>query len=345
MDVLNINIENNNRYQYIDFIKGIAIFLVVLGHCIQCYTTDLGFYKQNTIYLTIYTFHMPLFIYISGKLFHYSLEKGNYTELLKRKTHQLLSPYFVCSIIYAFIHVVLLGNDAKTLSFYWFLLSLWISITVVLLINIIAKYFYYGLNCWFYIGTAMLWFLTGIRDRDAWMFIFFISGFLSKDYLMEFERKHSILLIIMSVFMLLIFDNLTIKDIQYLSGLTCFTELGLFLDSLKFILRAYASIYLIFKIALYLEKCKNKSVSRIQRCIANFGRNSLLIYILQKIFVEEVGYTIVAENINLFNNVNVYQYTMYMAIYACIIFYFISILAQHLKGFTIIQIYVLGMRK
>ena len=48
----------SERYTWIDCIKGIGIFLVVLGHI----------YKDNYIGQWIYSFHMPLFFMLSGYL-------------------------------------------------------------------------------------------------------------------------------------------------------------------------------------------------------------------------------------------------------------------------------------
>lgn len=50
-----------HRIGYIDIAKGIGILLVYIGHC------DLD-YKSN-LFLWIYSFHMPLFFFISGSLF------------------------------------------------------------------------------------------------------------------------------------------------------------------------------------------------------------------------------------------------------------------------------------
>ena len=65
----------NNRNLYIDLIKGIAIITVIIGHLIQ-YTSvgNFNFY-ENYIYKFIYSFHMPLFMLISGYLFYFSLIK------------------------------------------------------------------------------------------------------------------------------------------------------------------------------------------------------------------------------------------------------------------------------
>jgi fucose 4-O-acetylase-like acetyltransferase len=48
------------RLQYIDRLKGLAIILVVMGHII-------GFSQpEDGINTFIYTFHMPLFMFLSG---------------------------------------------------------------------------------------------------------------------------------------------------------------------------------------------------------------------------------------------------------------------------------------
>lgn len=53
----------NKRLYYIDNLRGLLIILVVLGHCIQ--NLDLDF-DHNIVFRYIYSFHMPLFMFISG---------------------------------------------------------------------------------------------------------------------------------------------------------------------------------------------------------------------------------------------------------------------------------------
>lgn len=48
----------NNRIKTVDAARGIAILLVILGHC--CYSLD------EPINKVILSFHMPLFFFISG---------------------------------------------------------------------------------------------------------------------------------------------------------------------------------------------------------------------------------------------------------------------------------------
>ena len=79
------------RTEWIDFLKGLGISLVVLGHNSI----------PPKIFGWIYSFHMPLFFFISGFLF--SPKKYTFSEFLIRKTRTLLLPYlgfFVVAYIY-----------------------------------------------------------------------------------------------------------------------------------------------------------------------------------------------------------------------------------------------------
>lgn len=80
-------------YSQIDALKGIAIFLVVLGHSIIYYPIDL---HQNDVCAFVFQWvssvHMPLFFVISGFCFSY---QGNYRAYIGKKIKRLLIPYIV----------------------------------------------------------------------------------------------------------------------------------------------------------------------------------------------------------------------------------------------------------
>lgn len=82
------------RNNYVDFLKGVGIFLVILGH------------HKNIITNWIYSFHMPLFFMLSG-IFHKNEE--TYLKFLKKKSKSLLIPYFVLSGI-LFIFWLIIGR-------------------------------------------------------------------------------------------------------------------------------------------------------------------------------------------------------------------------------------------
>lgn len=67
------------RNPFLDYTKAFAILLVVVGHCIQ-YGSGQNYLKEelffdNILFKFIYSFHMPLFMLISGYLFAYGINK------------------------------------------------------------------------------------------------------------------------------------------------------------------------------------------------------------------------------------------------------------------------------
>ena len=58
----------NYRIQYIDRLKGLAILLVVIGHLMAFCTHG----ERNPIYEVICSFHMPLFMFLSGLVLTYT---------------------------------------------------------------------------------------------------------------------------------------------------------------------------------------------------------------------------------------------------------------------------------
>ena len=112
------------RLGYIDAIKGFAILLVVIGHVIPwCFTTF-----DNVVSMTpspvllwkiIYSFHMPLFMFVSGFLFGQShfVSFKEYVVKMWKKSRMLLIPYVVCSIL------VFMWRGGREWT-YWYLLTL-----------------------------------------------------------------------------------------------------------------------------------------------------------------------------------------------------------------------------
>ncbi len=76
--------QNISRIEWIDVAKGYGIIGVIIGHIATPYIT-----------VWIYTFHIPLFFFLSGYLFH---PQCSFTEFCKRKIKTLLVPYLCLSI-------------------------------------------------------------------------------------------------------------------------------------------------------------------------------------------------------------------------------------------------------
>lgn len=87
--------KTKQRISWIDVTKGIAIYLVILGHSL------IGL-KVNDY---IFAFHMPLFFIASGLLFREKSIKKTIAGNIKK----LLVPYYITSIC-----VILEGQSVRT---------------------------------------------------------------------------------------------------------------------------------------------------------------------------------------------------------------------------------------
>lgn len=106
----NINIQTK-RYDFLDVAKGIGILFVIIAHI--NYTPS--------VLTVIYSFHMPLFFFLSGMLFN-GRKYTNFLMFVKRKAQTLLCPYvlfYLLSFLYRFC--IRLIADAENLNLEEFL--------------------------------------------------------------------------------------------------------------------------------------------------------------------------------------------------------------------------------
>ena len=138
---------SKERQHWLDVVKGIAILFVVMGHVGSTYGGELASRSFNVFHDFIYSFHMPLFMFISGYLFVSSLEKDYRTTSLSKLLAYGI-PYIVFSVIYwamktvggAFVNNAVSFKDlflipVFPLSFMWYLYALLIMAELSLLIG------------------------------------------------------------------------------------------------------------------------------------------------------------------------------------------------------------------
>ncbi len=137
----------NERTSWIDFLRGILIVLVVVGH------SQVGFSKY------IYWFHMPAFFMLSGYLFKPVANWKDWKSYALKKTTSLLIPYSLFLILFLVarclyfyltqtpfnysleIHNALYGGRV-VLGVYgalWFITVLWFTQIVYSKINLVFK--------------------------------------------------------------------------------------------------------------------------------------------------------------------------------------------------------------
>lgn len=91
------------RIQKWDILKFFLIFLVVLGHFLEIYKP--GQRNLQILRYWIYTFHMPMFVFVTG-LF----SKKNIDEKRYSKISVYLMTYFVCDFLIAVVNMFITGE-------------------------------------------------------------------------------------------------------------------------------------------------------------------------------------------------------------------------------------------
>lgn len=98
----------NDRLVYIDFYRGIGMILVVMGHV----------YFGSLFNTFIHAFHMPLFFFISGYLYH---KEERISYAIQKKAKRFLIPYFTYGFFVVIIYWILYRVDIRNMLFHLFL--------------------------------------------------------------------------------------------------------------------------------------------------------------------------------------------------------------------------------
>lgn len=134
------------RLLWADSLKGWLIILVVLGHALQ-FTLGSG-KNSNHLWNLIYSFHMPVFMAVSGWL---AYRPGKKTQqpwhLILRRAQQLLVPYFLWSVISSIIHRLCLWTALPDFilnpdRYFWFLWVLFFIHLFFILIEVACTRFH-----------------------------------------------------------------------------------------------------------------------------------------------------------------------------------------------------------
>lgn len=186
--------SEHRRNPYIDILKGIAIILVVFGHCLQYGSGDDYFYSENyfanPLFKCIYSFHMPLFAMISGYLFSYSIQKRTAKKILIKQFCSLVIPVVAWTLTITFIDTaanLCCGNGSLSISWVkdtvrlcltnlWFLWGIfWCSLAVILIRTLFRDHIIA-----YSILLIVLLFVPSRLNSDLYVFLYpyFISGYL-----------------------------------------------------------------------------------------------------------------------------------------------------------------------
>lgn len=286
------------RNVFLDIVKAFAIICVVLGHCIQygsgnTYLTESSFFN-NVLFKVIYSFHMPLFMIVSGYLFAYSVNKKTYTELIASKVNTLLIPIVFWSLIPFGISILKQINNEHQYIYWcgkyinillhnlWFLWAIfWCSVIVTLVKKIFKD------SKWIYlVGFVMTFIAPDVLNLllYKYMYPFFIIGyFYNKDgydmKLKEISQKR-ISMILAGITFVILFSFYNYDSYIYTSGYKIIQKNFLeqiLIDFYRFIIGLVGSIFIL--LVLYRI---TKHIKGIKKIIIYIGQNTFGVYIISQ---------------------------------------------------------------
>ena len=302
----------NDRQIFWDNFKGILIFLVVFGHFLYQYAIKCNGSLADDIFVIIYLFHMPAFIFASGYM-----SKSERSQS-KKSLLKLLLYYLVFNTGMMIFLNVFKGTQVNLLTpynSYWYLLSLiaWRAtikdlskVKGILPISIIIAIL---IGFWPEFSNVL-----SIRRTIAF-FPFFLLGYTyEKEKLTEMLEKKNLKktliylgVLITAVIGLFVFVNMKNISLNMLLMGTYKTPIDTLYRILIFVIAIIMTI-------LVLLVTPNKKIP----LISNIGRNSLLIYLVHRFITLVTAQLIPYEN-----------YSWLYIIYALVL--------------TIITVYVLGL--
>lgn len=164
------------RILYIDALKAVLMFLVVWGHTIQYTNTNEGL--NNPIAAFIYSFHMPMFMMLSGMFFKRQLQL-QFSTLLRKNFLRLILPALVITFL---LFLIIFVNKPRGIyeSINW----LWACrpwfITTLFFCNVTTSFLYRvvrHVGYSFLITFIFFCLLPSISDRLIFMYPFFVLGY------------------------------------------------------------------------------------------------------------------------------------------------------------------------
>lgn len=266
-----------NRSKIFDVIKFIAIFLVVWGHAIMC--IDHQFQKK--LVDIIYSFHMPLFMTISGYFASNSFNRP-VREFTYRKFIQLLLPALAWSIIEVAWHYSLGTGYSLRDSFIgnsWFLKTLFAIFVVVYLLKKthINDWVLFSVSCaiFFAIPNA-----STLKFNE--MYFYFWIGYFMKKYPLNIKAMTTCSLICLFLFVYLYCIRDYFEFIHWLPMTINTIQSDTATLAINYSLGFTGTITVIYGLQSVEHLICN---CRIYDLMAKFGRYTLQIYVLQTFFL------------------------------------------------------------
>lgn len=285
------------RNNSLDIAKGLAVLLMIWGHCIQFgngsdFLQQQGYY-DDVIYRSIYSFHMPLFAIIGGYLLSCSLKKRTTKSVLSSRLKNLAIPIISWSLVNYIIEASTYGMAESIVGglkqYFWVLMGtlwfLWAMLFCSVCVMLIHS------ACKDNVSVFIVVFVLNMITPDSFnlnyfkfLYPFFAAGYLWKEEdigkrlnkLLSSRMRFAYVggLFLIWVILLTQFKK---EVFIYQSGFTLLgkgnPEKQLFIDIFRVLIGLCGSVWMLF-----FANCISKTI--LAKFLSTLGKNSLGIYIV-----------------------------------------------------------------
>ena len=272
--------HSDTRLIWMDLLKFIAIFFVCMGHCIQHFLP--GIPSENVVFRFIYSFHMPLFMAITG-YFVYKRGPQPFWMSIKKKFRQLILPGISFATVMFLVFSDQRFSPVSWLLYlknsFWFLQSAFICCILYFAAICFKSDKYKG-----GVIVALIFSQIIVYDNVFRMYPAFITGVLVHKYF-NFIKRYCKPISIALVFLYAIMFSFLSADfygLQNFSSISAILTTGFHLIY-RITIGSVATLSLICLAYYYRNQIRN---SRLMALMAKGGKYTLGIYILQCYILE-----------------------------------------------------------
>lgn len=274
---------SDRRIKWIDALKLFAIFLVLWGHSIQYLSS--APYAENPLFRAIYSFHMPLFMMLSGFLGGRLLTK-DIKEVVRDKGRRLLVPVVSFGMLWGLSDI----SDAtgRIAGFWidslWFLKSAFICMVIFRIVMLPRR------HGWLWLLLSVIA-VQPIDYCDLWqMYPCFVTGWILRNY---FDSVRPMSGWILSITAIVFVGMLLFFGPEYFSAggpgsyiadeIAANMKAVIWISCYKMIIGIVGAVFFI----LLFERCSHLlPASPAGDALCRVGTYSLEIYVMQWFFLE-----------------------------------------------------------
>lgn len=267
------------RIDYLDIAKAICIVLVVVGHFNPVPAPD----GWSTVVKVIYSFHMPLFMFVSGLLSAKTYSPQPYGCFIWKKFRHLMIPYLLTSLFIigtklatqSILPVKNTASPADFISMFWkpsAAVHLWFLWALMLIFLIVPLCRSRISKVCFLVATAALWLLP-VEMPDIFALpqfkanaVFFAAGMLTGSFTIEpyLTRPYNIMLALL----------FAVMEVMLVKGIA--------LPLLRIVI-PFTGIIFILTISHYLDVTMH---GKARQALLFVGQSSFIIFLLHTAFGE-----------------------------------------------------------